>query len=152
MSQLLNTAFTRPEEVHSIPQLATMYIAALSTFLTVATAAAVPLERRQALGGSTENQFTDGTSCNATTVLFARGTTEPGNVGTLTGPPFFEALATKVGQGNLTVQGVDYPASIQGFLAGGDAGGSQTLATLIGQVCCPQHDLDERAYVSAGPV
>jgi cutinase len=61
------------------------------------------------------------------TVIFARGTTETGNVGTLTGPPFFQALAREVGAGNLAVQGVDYPADVPGFLAGGDAGGSKTM-------------------------
>jgi len=73
------------------------------------------------------------------TVIFARGTTETGNVGTLTGPPFFTALAQVVGASNLAVQGVDYPADIPGFLAGGDATGSTTMAQLVTQAMtqCP---------------
>lgn len=86
------------------------------------------------------------------TVLFARGTAEPGllflsisrasllsrstrhkvhieeatltydagNVGILTGPPFFAAIAAYMnGTDKLAIQGVDYPADIAGFLAGG---------------------------------
>jgi cutinase len=73
----------------------------------------------------TENDLTNGSPCKAMTVIFARGTTETGNVGTLTGPPFFSALKDAAGAANVAVQGVDYPASIPGFLAGGDATGSQ---------------------------
>jgi len=69
----------------------------------------------------------DNTACAAMTVIFARGTTEPGNVGILTGPPFFDALQSMMGNKAVAVQGVNYPASIEGFLKGGDATGSQTM-------------------------
>lgn len=91
---------------------------------------------RQLATSNTENGLTDATgntSCKAMTVIFARGTTEAGNVGTLSGPPFFANLSMMVGENNLAVQGVDYPASIQGFLAGGDANGSKLMAQLVGQ-------------------
>ena len=65
--------------------------------------------------------------CKDMTVIFARGTTEPGNVGLVTGPPFFDALTAMIGSNSLDIQGVDYPASIEGFLLGGDATGSQTM-------------------------
>jgi len=65
--------------------------------------------------------------CKDMTVIFARGTTEPGNVGLVTGPPFFDALTAIIGSNSMEVQGVDYPASIEGFLQGGDATGSQTM-------------------------
>lgn len=61
------------------------------------------------------------------TVIFARGTTEPGNVGVLVGPPFFDALKSRIGAGNVVVQGVAYPASVEGFLVGGDSGSDQTM-------------------------
>jgi cutinase len=65
--------------------------------------------------------------CKAVTVIFARGTTEPGNVGVLAGPPFFNALRSAVGSSNVAIQGVAYPASIEGFLVGGDVAGSATM-------------------------
>jgi len=69
-----------------------------------------------------------GGACKAYTVIFARGTSEPGNVGILVGPPFFEALREKVGSNSLTIQGVNnYDADINGYLAGGDAGGSAEM-------------------------
>lgn len=87
----------------------------------------------------TRNDLTDGSVCKAVTVIFARGTTESGNVGAFTGPPFFSALATAIGTDNLAVQGVDYPADIAGFLAGGDAAGSKKMAELVSQAItqCP---------------
>jgi cutinase len=69
----------------------------------------------------------DNTACAAMTVIFARGTTEPGNVGLVTGPPFFDAIQAMMGSKAVAVQGVNYPASIEGFLQGGDAAGSQTM-------------------------
>jgi hypothetical protein len=45
----------------------------------------------------------------------------------LVGPPFFDALGAIVGSGNLVLQGVDYPASVEGFLQGGDSEGAQTM-------------------------
>lgn len=99
----------------------------------------IPLKSRQLGSSDTENDLTNGSGCKAMTVIFARGTTETGNVGTLTGPPFFDAMAKAVGASNLAVQGVDYPADIPGFLAGGDATGSATMAKLVSQATtqCP---------------
>jgi cutinase len=69
-----------------------------------------------------------GGTCTDYTVVFARGTTEPGNVGILVGPPFFDALRSTLGASALTIQGVnDYDADIAGYLAGGDAGGSKEM-------------------------
>ena len=49
--------------------------------------------------------------CTPLTVIFARGTSESGNVGTVAGPPFFSSLRDSLGANQVTVQGVDYPAS-----------------------------------------
>lgn len=62
-------------------------------------------------GGSTENGVKDKNCCTDVTVIFARGTGETGNVGTVSGPPMFKSLRSKLGAGRVTVQGVDYPAS-----------------------------------------
>ncbi|KAK6225479.1 cutinase [Colletotrichum tabaci] len=89
--------------------------------------------------------------CKSTIVIFARGTTEGGNVGTIAGPPFFQALASQVG-GNLAVQGVEYPADIPGFLAGGDASGSQMMATLTEKAItsCPGSSVIMSGYSQGG--
>lgn len=69
-----------------------------------------------------------GQACTEYTLIFARGTTEPGNVGILVGPPFIQALQSLVGTSALTIQGVnDYSASIDGYLEGGDPVGSAEM-------------------------
>ncbi|WYZ40815.1 hypothetical protein EsH8_IV_001156 [Colletotrichum jinshuiense] len=87
--------------------------------------------------GDTFNQLTDGTACRKVTLIWARGTTQPGNVGEAgsEGPAFFNALASRIGASNLAVQGVNYSASILGFLSGGDAAGSTTMANLAISKC-----------------
>ncbi len=79
---------------------------------------------------TTYNQL--GGACTAYTVIFARGTTEPGNVGILVGPPFFDALRSLVGTSALTIQGVnDYSASIDGYIEGGDPAGSAEMQVYL---------------------
>lgn len=65
--------------------------------------------------------------CTAMTVIFARGTTEPGNVGLVTGPPFFDALKAMLGAKSVTIQGVNYGATIEGFLEGGEPDGGTIM-------------------------
>lgn len=86
--------------------------------------------------------------CRPVTVIFARGTIEPGNVGTLTGPPFFSALGLVVGRDNFGIQGVPYAATIGGYLAGGDADGSSNLASLTKQAAsqCPDTQIVLSGY------
>lgn len=60
--------------------------------------------------------------------IFARGTTEIGNLGTIVGPGFGRALEDRMG--DVAVQGVDYPAVVAGFLAGGSNSGAETMADL----------------------
>lgn len=62
-------------------------------------------------GGSSENGVKEKKSCTPLTVIFARGTGEGGNVGSVVGPPLFKALRAKMGADKVTIQGVDYPAS-----------------------------------------
>ncbi|KAH6692730.1 cutinase [Plectosphaerella plurivora] len=98
------------------------------------------LQARQ-YSSSVSNQLTDGTPCRAVTLIYARGTTQAGNVGdsAAVGPVFFNQLASRIGTANLAVQGVDYPANVFGFLAGGDANGSRTMAQLAARAVtqCP---------------
>ncbi|KAI9055949.1 hypothetical protein LZ554_000884 [Drepanopeziza brunnea f. sp. 'monogermtubi'] len=104
--------------------------------------------------GMTYNHFASaGNSCTAYTVIFARGTAEPGNVGILVGPPFFAALKAQLGPGQFSVQGVNkYSASVEGFLAGGDARGSKEMAAQISDAFldCPETKLVVAGYSQGG--
>ncbi|KAH8702379.1 putative cutinase [Talaromyces proteolyticus] len=97
---------------------------------------------------TTENELGSG-SCAEYTLIFARGTSEPGNMGVLVGPPLVWALQDIVGTSGLTIQGVnDYSASVAGYLAGGDADGSSNMASLISQAysSCPSTKLIAAGY------
>lgn len=48
------------------------------------------------------------------TFIFARGTGEMGNMGTVVGPPTASAMQEILGANGVSVQGVDYPASAAG--------------------------------------
>lgn len=64
--------------------------------------------------------------CSDVTLIFARGTCDPGNMGVLVGPPFVAALQSALGGRSLGVQGVDYPASVDGYL-NADSSAGQTM-------------------------
>ncbi|POS83275.1 hypothetical protein EPUL_005707, partial [Erysiphe pulchra] len=93
-------------------------------------------------------------SCASVGVVFARGTTEPGSVGTLAGPPFFDALKNKLGGGDIAIQGVNYPASVSGFLAGGSPAGASEMARLItrSRENCPDMHLIVSGYSQGSQV
>ncbi|CBX97575.1 hypothetical protein LEMA_P089840.1 [Plenodomus lingam JN3] len=112
---------------------------------------AAPAVTKRQYTGTTYNQLTDGTPCRAVTVIYARGTTQEGNVGDVgsEGPTFLNALANRLGgTGRLAIQGVDYPANIFGFLAGGDAGGATTTLNLINRAItqCPSTKIVVSGY------
>ncbi|MBE3043619.1 cutinase family protein [Candidatus Bathyarchaeota archaeon] len=71
---------------------------------------------------TTRQDLAENAPCSDYTIIFARGTTEPGNVGLVTGPPFFDALSEELGAGSLAVQGVEYPATFAGFNRNGTDG------------------------------
>jgi hypothetical protein len=83
-----------------------------SIFALANIVAAAPACNIQTGNGSTENGIVNKNCCTDLTIIFARGTAELGNVGSVAGPPFFTALRQKLGNARVTVQGVDYPASI----------------------------------------
>lgn len=78
-----------------------------------------------AFTGDTQNGLSG--PCKPMTIIFARGSGETGNVGTATGPPFFQAVAQRIGAANLAVQGVEYGAAFLSVLSGGDAAGSTKM-------------------------
>jgi len=102
-----------------------------------------------ALSSISQNDVTGGGACKPMTVLFARGTTELGNMGSVAGPPFVTALGAMMGgAANIAVQGIEYPADIPGFLAGGSKAGSALMAKMVGQVRaqCPDTNLVMAGY------
>jgi len=91
---------------------------------------------------STATDVTDG-ACKPVTLIFARGTTEPGNLGTVVGPPLAAAMKSALGDDKVAVQGVDYAADIAGATSGAidpqNAMGAQNMAALAQKVttACP---------------
>jgi len=87
--------------------------------------------------GNTANDVTNRV-CRSTTLLFARGTTESGNIGGVrtachhavelklinalvfqtVGPALGDALKSALGASNVAVQGIDYPADLGGLTIG----------------------------------
>jgi cutinase len=88
---------------------------------------------------TTENGLSG--ACKDVTLIFARGTNEAGNVGERAGPPVFTVLRSSgyLGDARLAVQGVDYSATVGGYLLGGDPTGSAKMLDLINQAAtkCP---------------
>lgn len=69
--------------------------------------------------------------CADLTIIYARGTTEPGNVGVLVGPWFFDTVEEKLGgRASVGVQGVEYPATVDGYLEGNSTG-TVTMANYV---------------------
>lgn len=87
----------------------TLIFATTTTLLggALAAPAPVPVQLNTRQSSSTRNELSG--ACKDVTVIYARGTTESGNVGSIAGPPFFTALAAEIGSSRLAVQGVDYP-------------------------------------------
>jgi hypothetical protein len=64
--------------------------------------------------------------CKKVALIFARGSTEIGTMGSIVGPSFTSALGRKFGAGNVYSAGVQYPASIEGAISGAmNPGGAQ---------------------------
>lgn len=128
-----------------------LLLALASAALSSPHTARLSARQNQDFGDNDQNGLVDG-NCADNIIIFARGTTELGNVGNIAGPPFFEAMAEAVGAENLVVQGIDYPADIPGFLAGGDADGSQLMADLTTQALsdCPGASVVMSGYSQGG--
>ncbi|PYH43907.1 cutinase-domain-containing protein [Aspergillus saccharolyticus JOP 1030-1] len=92
---------------------------------------------RSTTESSTANDVTDKTGCKELTFIFARGTSETGNMGTIVGPEVAADLQTLTSD-KVAVQGVDYPADWAGNAEMGASGGS-TMASLVKQAIsqCP---------------
>ena len=72
---------------------------------------------------------------------------EGGNIGSVIGPPMFEALLSDLGAESLTLQGVDYAADAAGNANCGAAGGgdmADKVATI--QAACPDTQIVLSGY------
>ena len=60
-------------------------------------------------------------------------------LGAVVGPPFAAALAIAVVGKTVSFDGVSYPATVAGYLAGGDQGGGKTMADSVTAIAnrCP---------------
>lgn len=95
-----------------------------------ALVAANPVEVRQTRIRSTE--FTDG-GCRENIFLFARGSTEVGNMGTVCGPPTSDGIKAALGARNVATEGIEYAAALStNFLPGGaDPAGIREMQRLL---------------------
>jgi cutinase len=75
--------------------------------------------------------------CSAVTLIFARGTTEVGNMGTCVGPDLARELRNLIP--SLSVQGVDYPANSAGDTRYGASGGPyMAMLAREARLQCPE--------------
>ncbi|KAF9077073.1 cutinase [Rhodocollybia butyracea] len=104
------------------------------------------------LTAPTIRRASNSTQCADVMVIFARGTTEPAPIGVIVGPPLQSALQSQLGSQTLSFQGVDYAASIPGFLEGGDPQGSQTMADDLTNAAnsCPNAKIVTAGYSQGG--
>lgn len=116
-----------------MPSLKSLLMASVAATTTLSLPLSIPSAISNLLPGASGGDFTGDTqnglsgACKPMTIIFARGSGETGNVGTATGPPFFQAVAKLVGAANLAVQGVEYGAAFLSVLSGGDAAGSAKM-------------------------
>lgn len=74
------------------------------------------------IGSQNATDVDDGV-CAPLTLLFARGTIDPGNLGQVIGPPLCGNLSVLL-DGNVALQGVPYPATVEGIAIQGNPGGA----------------------------
>ncbi|KAI0477056.1 putative cutinase [Xylariaceae sp. FL0804] len=103
--------------------------------------------------GFSDTENGSGGMCEEVTVLFARGTDEPGNVGDLVGPPLFRFLEPKLAAAgySYSIMGVNYTASVENYL-NGDASEGTTMADEITNIYsqCPDTKLVLGGYSQGG--
>ncbi|TGZ78502.1 putative cutinase 3 [Ascodesmis nigricans] len=118
------------------------------TFAVGALASALPHEKRQ-----TANDFVNG-GCKGVVMVYARGSTELGNVGTL--GPSLERYMDGYFPNNFAMQGVEYPADLaSNFLPdGSNAEAIRTAKNLIERVYnqCPNARIVAGGYSQGSAV
>ncbi|KAI6840773.1 hypothetical protein KC367_g4254 [Hortaea werneckii] len=134
-----------------------MRLSANLTYLVYAAsvALAVPVEKRASTsysGGSTATDVADGV-CAPVTFIFARGSTETGNMGSTVGPALAKALISALGSDRVAIQGVEYPATIESNISMGSEGGPE-MAKLAQQALsnCPNTKIALSGYSQGATV
>ncbi|KAF4817261.1 putative cutinase 1 [Colletotrichum tropicale] len=109
--------------------------------------------RQRGRVGSTAKEFTQG-GCKDVIMIFARGSTEVGNMGTICGPPTANAVKSQFS--SMAVEGVDYAAGLStNFLpGGGDPKGISEMKRLINKAAtdCPNSMLVVGGYSQGAAV
>ncbi|KAK2812220.1 hypothetical protein FQN50_001578 [Emmonsiellopsis sp. PD_5] len=94
--------------------------AQISLALLAALASASPIQERQLIGGTGPIENGLNGPCKDIAFIFARGSTEIGNMGTICGPPTADRIIKEFGKDAVAVQGVDYRAGLEtNFLPNG---------------------------------
>lgn len=95
------------------------------------------------------NEFLD-TGCKDVVMVYARGSTQDGNLGDQPGPQLASSLQTSLGADRIAVQGVEYPAGLaQNLIPGGtDPRDAADMADLIANVSstCPDSKIVVSGY------
>ncbi|KAI1453225.1 carbohydrate esterase family 5 protein [Annulohypoxylon moriforme] len=112
------------------------------------TGAATSIRKRQSTG-TTANEFLDG-GCRDVIFIFARGSTQDGNIGDDPGPQTIDQLKAALGADAVAAQGVDYPALLIDNLRDGgcDPEDADNMRALITQAAtqCPTAKLVVSGY------
>ncbi|KAI0517390.1 carbohydrate esterase family 5 protein [Xylaria bambusicola] len=99
--------------------------------------------------GTTANDYVNG-GCKDIILFYARGSTQPGNMGDQPGPQTADGLIAALGASKVAIQGVDYSANILfNLLPGGcDPTEAKTFATLLTGAAqkCPSSKLVVSGY------
>ncbi|KAK0663638.1 Cutinase [Lasiodiplodia hormozganensis] len=124
--------------------------ATLSSLTLLTTSSPVPAPSPQLSLGGTQNGVTSGTAtCKPVTLIFARGTFELSNMGSVVGPSLASDVGKAIGTDKLAVQGVNYAADVAGIFAEitGGAGTAAMLAEAKQALSkCPQTKLVLSGY------
>jgi cutinase len=124
--------------------------------LALASAAlAGPIEPRQRRVGPRASEFTDG-GCRDVIMIFARGSTEIGDMGTVVGPPTGNGLKDRFGADRVAVEGVEYAAllSTNALPGGSDRRSIGLMQGLIEQAAsqCPDSAIVVGGYSQGAAV
>ncbi|KAI8633560.1 cutinase [Xylariaceae sp. FL1651] len=141
-----------------------MQFPVIFALITTAIASPVPIPAEPALvkpvlverqTGTISNELTLG-PCRDIIFIFARGSTEPGNMGIVVGPGVADQLKLRLGETRVAVEGVDYAALLStNYLPGGtDAASEEAMKTLLNlaNTKCPDSQILTGGYSQGGAV